>query len=120
MTGLGGPIVDGTYVMTVWHVWASGCGGVQNQPTRATLDIHGGKMDLVYTGLHDFGGSPATTTRASFTYTLVGTVISAHELCPTNESPTELAYTSQGDTLIISKLPGMFDLAPNMATFKRQ
>jgi hypothetical protein len=52
--GMGGAIVDGTYVMTAMTVWASGCGIVTGDQARATLTIRNGTMELVSTGPVDF------------------------------------------------------------------
>jgi hypothetical protein len=117
--GLGGSIADGTYFMTNLTVWGSGCGILAGAPAHATLSIHGPTMNLLSTGPAGLDPTQTVTTRASFSifWTPMGNGLLLHQLCPTTTfGPQTIAYTVQGDQLILGGLDGI-DGTP---TFTRQ
>jgi hypothetical protein len=116
MMGTGGPVLDGTYFMSRLTVWGSACGELANANAHATLEIHGGTMDLLSTGPSDLDPTHTVTTRASFSFVVAGTNLDVTELCPMSASPSVIAYASDGHTLILAGLSGV-DGTP---TFKRQ
>ena len=105
--GRGGSIIDGRYDLARAIAWASGCGGLASYPLQATLEIHGRRMEMVWSGPVGFNGGMITQ-RSSYTFEVAGSELRVRTSCPPDDSSfaeTTIKYTAGDAKLHLESFP---------------